>query len=344
MKTQKWISKTVFGLSFFMVCLLSNVANATVYRVNNSVTEQPGIVYNQVTTAIAAASAGDTLYIEGSGTNYANFTVNKQLFIFGPGYFLSQNTGLQANPNVASTSQITIDNSGGGTKVSGMSTGNLFVGAPNCVLERNYISGRLRLGYNTGQDVTNTVIKQNFFAYVGSSSTPAIDWADVVSRGSIFIANNIIEKFISLNGSGASGVFINNTIRMAFTGWSVNTPGFQVVNNVITRGLFTNNNNNSFFNNIGNGTQFPAGNGNQQNVTETSVIQFGIGSTDGQFQIVAAGPAEGAGQTGEDCGAFGGADSYRLSGISSIPTIYELVAPSSGSNSIDVTISTRSNQ
>ncbi|MEO1434997.1 MAG: hypothetical protein AAFV80_05630, partial [Bacteroidota bacterium] len=172
----------------------------------------------------------------------------------------------------------------------------------------------------------------------------AIDYSSSGNRGNIYIANNIFESFVSLSGSGASGVFINNTMRLNFTSWNINVPGFQVVNNVMTRGLFTNNNNNTFFNNISSGTQFPTGNGNQQNVPEASVIQFGSGSTDGQFQIVAAGPAEGAGQTGEDCGAFGGADPYRLSGISSIPTIYELVAPSSGTNSIDVTISTRSNQ
>lgn len=47
-----------------------------------------------------------------------------------------------------------------------------------------------------------------------------------------------------------------------------------------------------------------------------------------------------------DCGAFGATDPYKLSGIPNIPSIYTLTVPVSipaGTNSMNVTISTRNN-
>ncbi|WP_315820967.1 hypothetical protein [Paraflavitalea speifideaquila] len=47
-----------------------------------------------------------------------------------------------------------------------------------------------------------------------------------------------------------------------------------------------------------------------------------------------------------DCGAFGGNDPYKLSGIPAIPSIYLLTVPASipsGSSSMNVTFSTRNN-
>ncbi|HNY02790.1 MAG TPA: hypothetical protein PKG48_09400, partial [Bacteroidales bacterium] len=88
-------------------------------------------------------------------------------------------------------------------------------------------------------------------------------------------------------------------------------------------------------------TQFPVGNGNQQNINMTDVfLGTNSTSTDGQWQLAVGSPAIGAGNDGSDCGIFGGATPYVLSGLPSIPAIYEINMPSAGTsaNGINVTV------
>ena len=73
-------------------------------------------------------------------------------------------------------------------------------------------------------------------------------------------------------------------------------------------------------------------NGNQSNVDMSTVfVGAGEGSTDGQWQLAENSPAIGAGLGGVDLGAFGGPTPYVLSGLPSMPAIYFLNAPISGS-------------
>src|SRR4051812_24067381 len=69
-------------------------ANANIIRVNNTPGTQAN--YSTIASAITAASVGDTIYLEGSQTNYGTITLNKRLIITGPGYFLNDST---ANPH-----------------------------------------------------------------------------------------------------------------------------------------------------------------------------------------------------------------------------------------------------
>ncbi|MEQ1554417.1 MAG: hypothetical protein ABL929_09580, partial [Ferruginibacter sp.] len=73
-------------------------------------------------------------------------------------------------------------------------------------------------------------------------------------------------------------------------------------------------------------------------------------STDGQWRLKAGSPAIAAGETvlgiTPDCGAYGTADPYVLSGIPPIPTIYLLTVPAaiaSNATTMPITISTKSN-
>ena len=77
------------------------------------------------------------------------------------------------------------------------------------------------------------------------------------------------------------------------------------------------------------------GPGNVANVNMGTVFvgypTQGSYSTDGRFQIIAEGPADGAGEGGIDCGMFGGSLPYVLSGLPPVPRIYEAVVPTAGS-------------
>ena len=60
------------------------VANAGVLTVSNA-TINPG-KYTSITAAIAAATAGDTILVQGSINNYGSFNVDKKVVIIGPGH------------------------------------------------------------------------------------------------------------------------------------------------------------------------------------------------------------------------------------------------------------------
>ncbi len=106
-------------------------------------------------------------------------------------------------------------------------------------------------------------------------------------------------------------------------------------------------NNSVFFNNIGDGTQFPnTGNGsnNLQSITTTALFTSYTSGTETRYTLNPTGPGIGAGFNGVDCGIFGGPDPYKPSGIPPFPTIYSLSAPNTTTSStLPVTISTRSN-
>lgn len=77
----------------------------TVRRVNNSGTVKAP--YTTIDGAISAASNGDIIMVDGSSTVYslpANYTITKQVSIVGPGYYLDQNSNVQASPNAAELS------------------------------------------------------------------------------------------------------------------------------------------------------------------------------------------------------------------------------------------------
>ena len=91
----------------------------------------------------------------------------------------------------------------------------------------------------------------------------------------------------------------------------------------------------------------PAGDGNQSSIDMNTVF-VGSGSSDGQWQLAPGSPAIGAGYYGgEDCGAFDvppgfGWTPYRLSGVPSIPSIYQFSTTLVG-DTLQVNISARSN-
>ena len=60
------------------------VCNAPGY--NGGVTNST--VFNNLQAAITASNAGDIIMVQGSGVSYGNITIEKQLWLIGPGYFL----------------------------------------------------------------------------------------------------------------------------------------------------------------------------------------------------------------------------------------------------------------
>lgn len=322
-------------LCLFSLFSLSNTAWAKVWRVNNNLGVSAD--FTQPLNAMNAASAGDTIYIEASPTTYNSFTLNKKLVIIGPGYFLDQNTGLQAHPNTANVSSIAFDNTASGSQIYGLTvSGTPTNGADDITISRCNIVG---LTSNNSNTYSNWIISQCYFSGNFSISSSIENWQ---------IINNIFTSgFFSPNGMNL--LIRNNT----FQGVAVTATNAYFTNNLLLDNSTVNNVTSSVLKyNMATGNILPTGPtfpGNQNNIAKATII-LGAGSSDGRYQLNAGSPAIGAGETVSgvtpDIGAFGTAVPYRLSGIPPIPTIYALTVPNSipsTSTNMTITVSTRSN-
>ena len=296
-------------------------------------------------TASGSVAAGDTIYVVGSSISYSGtVTIAKTLYIFGPGYFLTENLDQQANTAAATVSAgININAGSQGSIIQGLTfLSNVSINTSNITFRRNRIS----TGYVvTASSVSNIIIVQNHLSYnyccaatiqIGASNTNIIvsnNYIEMTNNGgclsvptgsTVYVTNNVFNAPAGQTGAvmnGATGSFDNNIM------YSGNYSASAIVHR----------------NNIGNTTQFGTANGNQENITMSTVFDL-TGSPDAKWQILAAGPADNTGVSGEDCGMYGGNSPYVIAGLPPIPTVYFMSAPISGSaaQGLPVTIKVKS--
>ena len=143
---------------------------------------------------------------------------------------------------------------------------------------------------------------------------------------------------------GVNNSIINNNIFYNSSGsnW-LSTTGSVFKNNIFLG--IVDISGNTFFNNISIGNNLPAGNGNVNNANSSLLFISTNRTYDKHYQLGASSPAIGAGENGTDCGAFGGATPYILSGLPPYPVITDLQVSGTGSTTVplNVTISAKSN-
>ncbi len=311
-------------------------------RVNNN----PGVDADFTTLQDANdnASGGDTIYVEGSVTDYAGADINKSVTIIGPGYFLTENPNTQANGlDAGFNSSVTFSSGSEGSVITGcnLNNNNIFINVNNITVKRCY-AGYIQF---TGT-VENVLVVQNYVYYTIQTYSAGIITNSVIS-------NNIVEWFQIYLGSYSGSVQVANNILInqgAYT-HPVDCYNSTIQNNIITDnvGDIAVNSGNTINNNILaiDGTD---ANGNQYSVDMDMVFADFDGSleysTDAKWQLKAGSPAIGAGTGGEDCGAFGGVTPYILSGIPELPHIYDATIPSTASSQegLSVTIKVKSGE
>ena len=315
-------------------------AHAKVWRINNNA----AVSANFTTLAAAVANAsvlnGDTLYIEGSATTYDAINLSKRLVFIGAGFLLSgagANTGLQANPNGSSISNVNIDSLASGSSFIGLNlTAFINSNADNLTFARCSLSVQQFTAVPNSFAISNLVIKQ-CKAYI-SLLNYKLENPQVINC--LFLSSQ------AQLGNVINGLFRNNTLYQS--GATLNSC--YVTNNIFSGGIFTASNclvkyNISTLNNLPD----PVANNNKVNQNGATFFAGGA-SADAQYQLSATSPALAAGEPingiTPDAGAFGTADPYRLSGIPPIPTIYSFTVPASvpsSATSMTITFSTRSN-
>ncbi|GAB1366538.1 hypothetical protein MASR1M36_14090 [Candidatus Cloacimonadaceae bacterium] len=301
----------------------------TTYTVNNLPNTDPD--FTNLSVAHSMAQPGDTLYVCGSNVSYGNVTISKRLTLIGTGFFLNQNPYTQMFQHSSYVPTITFNSGSSGSTLTGLTLHTVAINTNNITLRRNCINTSdhnwtSRIVIASG--VSQVVITQNFLAYLSN------DWGPYMislagNNNSIYIANNIFRIYedTSISVPNTSYATIENNV---FHGGIVNINNTLFQNNIMRSGSFNSGTGSTVRNNICNSDQFGNSNGNIPNMDMNAVFVT-TGTTDGLYQLSPGSPAYGTGINGTDCGCFGGVNPYVLSGMpAGIPSIYEVIAPSSG--------------
>jgi hypothetical protein len=290
---------------------MAAVSNAAVWRVSNITGADAHFTTIQAANNSTMVLPGDTLYIEPSPTTYGSASINKPLTIIGSGYFVTENPETQAIPHTTRISGISFSSGSSGSLIMGCTfSHHIFIHVSNIRVARNNITGSSYISISS--NVSNVLILRNFLSNGWISVSG--DVHNLLISGNFIDAGHATNSALTMS-STSTAVIEHNVIRGAVT---LHNAEFH--NNILREGLFTPNNT-IYTHNIAHDNQFGNQNGNQQYVNMANVF-LGTGSTDGQWKLKPGSPAIGAGTGGQDCGMYAGANSYILSGMPPIPSIY----------------------
>ena len=304
-------------------CSLSSSISAKSWRVSNV---DPTADFSSLDEAMTGISAGDVLYLEGSPTAYTlNSIITKKVTIIGPGYFLTQNPNTLVNKSIAHiNSTIKIRAAGvileGLTIINSNSVNSVVIGEDNVIIRRCYLEGILFSDENSNStplQINNTVITQNYITHRMTNDN--LDYAyNAVVTNNIFVTQST--SYISYL---RRSIIENNTIRSSVS--VVSNSDCSIKNNILNTNVSVGSNPNSTISN---------------NYMYKISDFITSSSADGEWQLLPESPGMTAGTNGSQCGAFGGASPYVLSGLASIPHIYEIDAPTAASETsgLNVTI------
>jgi len=259
--------------------------------------------FRNLSQAVTATKAGDTIYVAGSSEIYAGAVLNEPKVIIGPGYFLEENNETQFNKQSAALGNVYFNTTADGSQIYGAKINILGLNfqsssAPdtlkNIIIRGNQVKELIISDKNDQVEIAGNFIKKLEF-----SSTSAVN----VSRSydNISVHNNIIDTLTTFfdvineeKNSLSNVIFDFNSIE--FVSNSINDIAFG--NNI----LGVEPANNTFNNNITfNTTLFTNGSGN-----------FIV---DNDFLPV---------DNGLPQGPFAGSSPYILSGLPPVPTIYNI--------------------
>ena len=334
-----------FSILFALLFFYSIQLSATVLQVNN-LSPSPG-EYTTLQSAVNAATAGDTLYMAGTGINYGGVSVDKQLTIIGPGFVVAGSTisGV-AQAGIISLTSVNAS----GFKVIGIrffqliSTDAAVSLFSNITVQRCLVDDCLFL---SNDDWTGCLVEGNVFTSVGPNTTASMTTANIIAstiRNNVFngtlyyTTTDIIEQnfFAGTNNgntpiiSGATGNTFQNNIAVGR-----NCATVDATSNC------TGNMNYLCFN-----PNFP-GTGNYLNTNPMFVsYTSGVFSWTHDYHLAIGSPALGAGAGGLDIGLYGGDGIYRKDHEPDIPIVRFVslpdgnVVPANSTFTINVVTST----
>lgn len=329
------------SLIFLSLFITSFSVSAKIWQVSNVT---PTAHFQTLTLAHSQAQPGDTLFVEGSGTAYEGITLTKKLVLIGPGYFLTENPNTHFNKKPALIkSNVVYEKGSAGSELIGFDF--RYHGADVIIWENQITIKRNRLDVisfhnNSSSSCSDILIIQNYIEGEIIGRNPYS--YSVLELNRIIVSNNFINALnLEQNSqqSSMSGIFENNIIFGIFLCYNSivrnnihlknsttpSSPGYFL----LEKKRFNNVYNNLFA--LGTPTDLvnhQVGTNNQFLINKAALF-LGLtnNSTDGQWQLLINSPASKKGSDGSDCGMFGGATPYQLSGQPPLPVVYEIIGP-----------------
>ena len=308
-------------LTTLIVGIFSLSSMATVHTVSNN-PNSPG-EYNNLQTAIDAATNGDTLYVHGSPTSYGNIYLNRNLTLIGTGYNPQKD-----NPLVSAIATLYLDSVPGikgcsNSKIIGFNITSSLQQGPssyafsNIVIALNRIN-QLSLAPANGN---NIVVKQNVINYT----------YNLQNCNNLIIRNNMLYYTTSYFQNCNSVLISNNMFFYTTIATGVVIQDFSTLTNNIFLNCHPNSNfatyNNNLIFNSGNDV-LPYGNNTGVGNINGSAPQFvNVPDLNGinysyNYRLTATSPGHNAGTDGTDIGPFGGVDPLpNLYGTPPVPQI-----------------------
>lgn len=334
--------KKIFIYFILLLSAPMYVDAQTTWVVSNS----PGFDadFSDLQTAVNAANPGDMLLIHGSAINYGAVTVNKYIRLCGPGYFLDLNPQTQTNKQEATLSSLTVGSGASGIYVKGLTfNGGISLDSVyNPIIESCRFAQQFWAGYSISANYSQNIEVRKCFIN-NELGIMGQGGSDFVITNSIILGSNLMQL--------SNSVLFNNNFHASWDIGQFDNCNFEGNIFVQNGTSFSSLTNSTFYNNLAADSLFANSNGNQNNVDMSTVFlnwyiysgPYGVCNYD-WWQLKPNSPASGAGGGGLDAGAFGGFNSYKPSGISFNPNIWEVVILDSViSDSIDVSIKAHTN-
>ncbi len=331
------MKKSLFTIIILLACVR---VFATQISVSNS-TQNPG-QYSTIAAAITAASAGDTLLVHPTATNYGNFSLNKKLVIIGGGFNVQK-----TNPFYTTFGGITLQPGCDGSRFFGFRVGTVSTttsaGAAMDSLFFEDIYFTQYLGFFYSFYPTNLVVRNCIvdFINLSSATSSSATISHCIFEGDAIEAStgSLLVEYCLFQGStnqlnGVSGAVIQNCILYDGNIGSIslstfnNCMSFNLTNNTLPPGT-----------NIGSGNQ----SGVDPLFVNNPINQAFSFTRDYHLQV--GSPALTAATDGGQIGVYGGPNAtFSLSGEPlNSPIVRDFIitnaaVPVNGNLDIDVTI------
>ena len=333
---------------FFL--LLTLTSSVSLFATVRTVSNNPATLaqYNTIQAAINASVSGDTIYVHGSPTHYAGFTVtDKRLTIIGPGFAPAQNF-MPFKAVIESAAVITGVNSKK-TEIQGLDfsssfgigvQGNLSVPDSLRIL-RNQFEGAFYFNVSTGYN--GFLIQDNWFDEAFVSAPAQSSFANFVFQNNIFYAisgNGSIMGFLLASnvlfdhnlwygpaGTATAPCFGGASVNLLFTNniFVHRNPATNVTQSVFTKNITFGAGVNNPWDTLQNSGSGNIVNTDPQMADQTSVNN-GINNPLLNFTI-ATGQADNSGTDGKDLGLLfdaSGILNWTNSRMSRLPFIYSM--------------------
>lgn len=353
-----------FAILAVLIVFFSIDADAKIRRVGFFGSPIAGTDYTTFALAYAAAVNNDTILI--FPNNSVSGTINKKLYIFGPGYWLDPNSTPKGNANqqafagIATISSITFGSNSDGSVIAGFNDGSIYVADSNITISRNKELTIYITAVNSPTTITNLQVLQNY----------RVSISQYYNNGSscinMNISNNLMASFSTPAGNTYSGNISNNvwaydgtqstnnlnggnTTMSGTNGIELGAGAYVVQNNIFasyTNASAASNYNYFIFSNGGNSVfnynlflpsynaiNLGTGTGNVTTAITNAANIFNAfpliatSSADARYQLKAGSPALTMSSSGGPIGMFAGSYPYKLSGLPQIPSIYLLTSP-----------------